>query len=309
MKNKLITKVALIGGGPACTTAAIQLTRSGIDIILVSKEIGGTIKNANLVENLIGYPEGVVGKDFASSFQLQMTKAGVTIILEEVLTVEQVSSGFITKTAETEIQSEYLIVGTGSIPKKLEVEGEKEAFLNGKLFYEMYNVKQFADKKDIGIIGSGDVAYDYALNLQNVANKISIIRRTDKTSSLPILQKRVKNTDNIVLLNNHVIKKVELKDDKISIEMDVDGKLVTIIKDLVLVAVGRKPNYDFLSEDIITEYNNPKSDSKICFVGDVNKNNFRQVSIAMGDGMKVAMEIVKEVALEERYHGASRKIW
>jgi thioredoxin reductase (NADPH) len=267
MKNKLITKVALIGGGPACATAAMQLIRAGIDIILV------------------------------------------TIILEEVLTVEQVSSGYTIKTAETEIHSEYLIVGTGSIPKKLEVEGEKESFLNRKLFYEMYNAKQFADKKDIGIIGSGDVAYDYALNLQNVANKISIIRRTDKTSSLPILQKRVKNTDNIVLLNDYVIKKVELKDDKISLEMDVDGKLITMIKDLVLVAIGRKPNYDFLSEGIITEYNNPKSDSKIYLIGDVNKNNFRQVSIAMGDGMKVAMEIVKEVALEERYHGASRKVW
>jgi len=309
MKNKLITKVVLIGGGPACATAAMQLIRSGLDIILVSKEIGGTIKNANLVENLIGYPEGVVGKDFARSFQLQMTKAGVTIILEEVLTVEQVSSGFITKTAEAEIISEYLIVGTGSIPKKLEVEGEKELFRKGKLFYEMYNVKQFADKKDIGIIGSGDVAYDYALNLQNDAYKISIIRRTDKTSSLPILQKRVKNTDNIVFLNNHVIKKLVLKEDKIILDVDEDGEPKTLTKDLILVAIGRKPNYDFLSVDIVSEYNNPKSDSKIYFIGDVNKNNFRQVSIAMGDGMKVAMEIVKEVALEERYHGASRKIW
>ncbi|MCK4896341.1 MAG: NAD(P)/FAD-dependent oxidoreductase [Candidatus Heimdallarchaeota archaeon] len=309
MKSKLITKVALIGGGPACATAAIQLARSGIEIILVSKEIGGTIKNANLVENLIGYPDGVVGKDFAKSFQLQLTKAGVPIVLEEVLTVEQMGNKYTTKTAETEIISEYLIIGTGSIPKKLDVEGEKEAFLNRKLFYEMYNFKQFADKKDIGIIGSGDVAYDYALNLQNVANKISIIRRTDKTSSLPILQKRVKNTDNIVFLNNHVIKKVEIKDDKTSLEIDEDGKLITMIKDLVLVAIGRKPNYNFLSEDLISEYNNPKSDSKLYFIGDVNKNNFRQVSIAMGDGMKVAMETVKRIIEKEDYHGTSSQVW
>ena len=309
MKSKLITKVALIGGGPACATAAIQLARSGIEIILVSKEIGGTIKNANLVENLIGYPDGVVGKDFAKSFQLQLTKAGVPIVLEEVLTVEQMGNKYTTKTAETEIISEYLIIGTGSIPKKLDVEGEKEAFLNRKLFYEMYNFKQFADKKDIGIIGSGDVAYDYALNLQNVANKISIIRRTDKTASLPILQKRVKNTDNIVFLNNHVIKKVEIKDDKTSLEIDEDGKLITMIKDLVLVAIGRKPNYNFLSEDLISEYNNPKSDSKLYFIGDVNKNNFRQVSIAMGDGMKVAMETVKRIIEKEDYHGTSRQVW
>ncbi len=309
MKNKLITKVALIGGGPACATAAIQLVRSGIEIILVSKEIGGTIKNANLVENLIGYPEGVVGLDFAKSFQLQLTKVGVPIVLEEVLTVEQIGNKYITKTAETEIISEYLIIGTGSIPKKLDVEGEEEANLNGKLFYEIYNVKQFIDKKNIGIIGSGDVAYDYALNLQNAANKISIIRRTAKTSSLPILQKRVKSTENIVVLNNHVIKKIELKEDKIHLEIEKEGNLVTLIKDLILVAIGRKPNYDFLSEGIISEYTNPKSDSKLYFIGDVNKNNFRQVSIAMGDGMKVAMETVKNIAEKEGYHGASRQVW
>ncbi len=306
MKNKLITKVALIGGGPACATAAIQLARSGIEIVLVSKEIGGTIKNANLVENLIGYPHGVVGKDFAKSFQLQLTKAGVPIILEEVLIVEQTGNKYTTKTAETEIISEYLFIGTGSVPKKLDVEGEKEAFLNRKLFYEMYNVKQFTDKKNIGIIGSGDVAYDYALNLQNVANKIAIIRRTDKTSSLPILQKRVNNADNIIVLNNSVIKKFELKDDKIFLYVEEDGKLITMVKDLVFVAIGRKPNYDFLSEDLVSEYNNPKTDSKLKFVGDVNKDNFRQVSIAMGDGMKVAMETVKRIIEKEGYHGTSR---
>ncbi len=309
MKNKLITKVVLIGGGPACATAAIQLIRSGIEIILVSKEIGGTIKNANLVENLIGYPEGVVGLDFAKSFQLQLIKAGVSTVLEEVLSVEQTGNKYTTKTAETEIISEYLFIGTGSIPKKLDVEGEEESFLKGKLFYEIYNAKQFTDKKDIGIIGNGDVAYDYALNLQNIANKTSIIRRNDKTSSLPILQERVKNAENIVVHNKLVIKKILLKDDKIILEMDEDGNSITIIKDLVLVAIGRKPNCDFLSDDLISEYNNPKADSRLYFIGDVNKNNFRQVSIAMGDGMKVAMETVKKITEKEGYHGASRKVW
>ncbi|MBY9000697.1 MAG: NAD(P)/FAD-dependent oxidoreductase [Candidatus Heimdallarchaeota archaeon] len=309
MKNKIITKVALIGGGPACATAAIQLFRSGIEIILISKEIGGTIKNANLVENLIGYPEGVVGREFAKSFRLQLTKVGVPVILEEVLTVEQVTNNYSIKTAETEIISEYLIIGTGSFPMKLDVEGEKESFLNGKLFYEVFNIKQLTDKKDIGIIGSGDVAYDYALNLQDAANKISIIHRTDKTSSLPILQKRVKNANNIVVFKNHVVKKLVLKDDKIILEVEEDGKRITMIKDLVLVAIGRKPNYDFLSVDLISEYNDPKVDSKLKFVGDVTKNNFRQVSIAMGDGMKVAMETVKRITEKEGYHGTFRQVW
>ncbi|MHA1591674.1 MAG: NAD(P)/FAD-dependent oxidoreductase [Candidatus Heimdallarchaeaceae archaeon] len=309
MKNKLITKVALIGGGPACATAAIQLIRSGIDIVLVSKEIGGTIKNANLIENLLGYPEGVVGKNLAKSFQLQLAKAGVPIILEEVLAVEKLSSNYLIRTAESEIISEYLIVGTGSVPKKLKIEGEKEAFQNDKLFYEVFNVKKHVKNKDVIIIGSGDVAYDYALNLQTTAKEIFILHRTEKTTSLPILQKRVQEKENIKVLRNNVLREIDIQDAKITVNVEDDDKTITMLKDIVLVAIGREPNFSFLSKNLISEYREPVADSKIYFIGDVKQGNFRQVSIAMGDGMKVAMEIVKEVTHEERYHGTSREIW
>ncbi len=309
MKNKLITKVTLIGGGPACATAAIQLIRSGIDIVLVSKEIGGTIKNANLIENLIGYPEGVVGKNLAKSLQLQLAKAGVPIILEEVLAVEQLSSNYSIITAESEIISEYLIVGTGSVPKKLKIEGEKEAFQNSKLFYEVFDVKEHVKNKDVIIIGSGDVAYDYALNLQTTAKEIVILHRTEKTTSLPILQKRVQEKENIKVLRKNVLREIDIQDAKIAVNVEDDDKTSTMLKDIVLVAIGREPNFSFLSKNLISEYREPVADSKIYFIGDVKQGNFRQISIAMGDGMKVAMEIVKELTHEERYHGTSREIW
>ncbi len=57
MKNKSETKIALIGGGPACATAAVQFLRFGHEVTLITKEIGGTVRNANLIENLIGFPE------------------------------------------------------------------------------------------------------------------------------------------------------------------------------------------------------------------------------------------------------------
>ena len=51
-------KVVLIGAGPACVSAGIQLARSGIDPLIIASDIGGTVRNANLIENLIGFPEG-----------------------------------------------------------------------------------------------------------------------------------------------------------------------------------------------------------------------------------------------------------
>lgn len=305
----MITKVALIGGGPACATAAIQLFRSGIDVILISKEIGGTIKNANLIENLIGYPEGIVGIEFAKLFQRQLTAIGVPIVLEEVTEVTQCEGKYHIITPETEIVSDYLIIGTGSVPKRLNVEGEEKAFFDGRLFYEIYQAKQFAYNKEVAIIGSGDVAYDYALNLQAIAKKISILRRTDKTSSLPLLQKRVKNTNNIEILSNYSVKKISVEKDQITLEVESEGSLIKMTKELVLVAIGRKPNFDFLSDELIAEYKNPVKEGKISFIGDIKENNFRQVAIAMGDGMKVAMETVKSISEKQDYHGDSRQVW
>ena len=82
MGNNVQTKVALIGGGPACATTAIQLNRSGIDITLIAEEIGGAIRNANLVENLIGFPEGIKGLDFVNLIKTQLLNNKISYINE-----------------------------------------------------------------------------------------------------------------------------------------------------------------------------------------------------------------------------------
>jgi len=39
------------------------------------------------------------------------------------------------------------------------------------------------------------------------------------------------------------------------------------------------------------------------------KGNYRHVSIAMGDGMNVAMEIVKKLSEKGDYNGVTRQVW
>lgn len=295
MNNKLITKVALIGGGPACATAAIQLVRSGIESILIAKEIGGIARNANLIENLLGYPYGITGDEFVSQFKLQLTKIGVPIILEEVRSVKRVDQKFILKTEESEIHSEYLLIGTGSKPKRLNIEGEFEAFQEKKLFYEMYNAKEETSEKDVIIIGSGDAAYDYTMNIAKSAKKISILHRTSQTKSLPLLQKRVKKHENVSILRNHIPIQIRMKEESLALKAQYSEETKEIPADIILVAIGREPIIDFLSDELKEEYEKQPIGSNLLFIGDVKNQDYRQISIAMGDGMKAAMETVKRI--------------
>ena len=298
MKNKLNTRIALIGGGPACATAAVQLVRSGNEAIIIAEEIGGTIKNANLIENLIGFPEGIKGWEFVNLIKAQLLNNKVPYISERVETIEYKESKYLVATSQSEIQAEYLIVGTGSTPKKLEIKGEEEAFQNNKLFYEIYEGKQFTEEKTILIIGSGDVAYDYAMNLCKTAKNISIIQRTSSTKSLPLLQERVEKESKIRIVKNREPVEIILQEEEVILLTEMENKIFPIEADLILVAIGRVPNIQFLSQELRAEYEETLEGTKLYFVGDAKKGNYRQVSIAMGDGMKAAMEINKRLTLE-----------
>jgi len=309
VKNKIKTKVALIGGGPACASAAIQLKRSGVDITLIAEEIGGAIRNANLVENLIGFPEGIKGQDFVNLIKAQLLNNKIPYIDEKVETVDYNKPVYRIKTSSKEIHSEFLIIGTGSIPKKLNVEGEKEAFEQNKLYYEVYNAKKHSNNKSILIIGSGDVAYDYAMSLINTANDIVIVQRTSKTKSLPILQERVKNQKKIKIIKNREPVEIVPVENKVALLTKMDDKSIPMEADIILVAIGKEPNIQFLPDELKAENDKPTENKSIFFIGDAKQGNYRHVSIAIGDGMNVAMEIVKKLSEKGDYNGVTRQVW
>ena len=309
MNNSISTRVALVGGGPACCTAAIQLTRAGIECLLISDEIGGKIRNANLIENLLGFPNGISGEEFVKLVKKQLRQLDVQYVTRKAEKIEYNEKRFVINTSKEEIISEYLIVGTGSIPKKLHLEGEEELFSKNKLFYENYNARNHVKGKNVVIIGSGDVAYDYALNLSDSAENISIIQRSKISKSIPVLQVRVRKQENISVLVGITLNKMKLEGKKIIINAKKNDKSIPIFAEFVIVAIGREPDLNILSKDLLNSYEEKTELPFLHFIGDVKRRNYRQVSIAMGDGMDTAMEIVKKITAEEGYHGTSGEIW
>ena len=304
-KKIIKTKIALIGCGPACTAATIQLTRSGFSPLIICQSSKNTIRNANLIENLIGFPNGISGEEFNRSIILQLANNNAKILEEVVSQVSKEGKSYIVETTKNVIHTGFLIIGSGTKPIYLDVEGEKQAYNNKNLFYEVYNAKNFAENKDIIIIGSGDAAYDYALNLSTIAKEIKIIQRTkNRSKSLVLLQERVMNNEKIAVISGRSVKNFLFneKKDNIQLRLLFNDTLETIKTDLILVAIGRKSNIDFLSPELLQEFNclantvNTRiKNSNIYFIGDVKNGLYRQISIAAGEGVRVAMEIARRI--------------
>ena len=282
--------VVIIGAGPAGLTAAMQLSRQGITPAIFEKnQIGGLLLNANLVENYPGFVEGISGPELVDLFQRQADRLGVQVDQEEVLSVTYEQDLFQVVTSSQEIQARYLVAATGTKARTLPENIFEGDFL-GVLFVDVYPLI-YEINKSIVIIGSGDAALDYALNLAR-HNKIIILNRSTKIKSLPLLWDRIQKVDSINYFSNREINQV-VRDDsgRIMISAGKGSDTEHFECDYLLTAIGREPELGFYQGAFTKKVEELQDKKRLYFIGDLHNGSYRQTAIAVGDGIRAAMQI------------------
>jgi thioredoxin reductase len=255
-------------------------------VIFEKEEPGGLIRNANLVENYLGFPFGVSPDYLVESFEKHLMKFEIDIRREEVLKAGFKGDSFIVRTKPGTSRFDFLVIATGTRPRR-QVQFEKKA--PGKVFYEVWPLKK-SKGKEIGIIGGGDAAFDYALNL-SVNNQVKIFNRSNRTRCLPLLFERCEKNMKIRYFADTVIEDIQDNGRFMTTEFRNKNKKVAHSLDYLIFATGREPEKDFIDDNLVSNAGSLEQDGKLYFIGDVRNELFRQVSIATGDGIRAAMRI------------------
>jgi thioredoxin reductase len=290
--NKDKNQIAVLGGGPAGITAAIQLTRYGLSPLLLERgEIGGLLWNANLVENYPGFPNGVRGEKLIGLMKRQMERIGVTVNREEVVSVEWQENIFLVKTNHAIRNAQYVIVATGTKSKPLPNIISPAA--RERVFTEVWPLAEVTGKR-IVIIGAGDAAFDYGLNLSKNRNFVTILNRGETVKCLPLLFERAAREPRITYRTGIAVREIMLGETATRFVVQCETEVFDA--DHILFAIGREPNRDFLSAEIGRRERELVQAGRLYFVGDVKNESFRQVAIAAGDGLRAAMEIYSRIS-------------
>jgi thioredoxin reductase (NADPH) len=297
-----MSKVAIIGSGPAGYTAGIYAARANLEPVLFEGlESGGQLMLTTDVENYPGFVDGIMGPELMQVFKQQAERFGTVIKTEFIDSIEKTDEGFKLKSSKEEYMFDTVILAPGASARWLGVKGEKE--LQG------YGVSAcatcdgfFFKEKTVAVVGGGDSAMEEALFLTKFATKVIVIHRRDEFRASQIMQDRVLNHDQIEVMWNKTVEEIKgdgavasvvVKDthDESTEEVNLDG---------VFVAIGHDPNVKFLDGlveldekgYIKTGFSTATSTSVdgIFAAGDVADSVYRQAITAAGSGCQAAID-------------------
>ncbi|UCF28026.1 MAG: NAD(P)/FAD-dependent oxidoreductase, partial [Chloroflexota bacterium] len=159
-----IEDVIIIGAGPGGMATALQMKRYGIDpLVFEHNQIGGLLNNANLVENYPGFPGGIPGPKLVKLFEEQIQFYSIRITADSIGQTDHQDNFFIVSSQDQVYRSRFLVIASGTKPRQFS-DINIPMDLQDRVFYEVYPL---LDQKEqlIAIVGAGDAAFDYALNL------------------------------------------------------------------------------------------------------------------------------------------------
>ncbi len=290
----IVEQVIIIGAGPSGLAAAIQLKRYGIQPVVFERaEMGGLLLNANLVENYPGFPFGIPGPELVKLFIQQAHNLNIQVTFEEVLALDYDQGLFRVATSRKSYPAQVAVIATGTRPLAFTDISIPEDLM-GRVYYEVYPLLE-VEGKCVVIVGSGDAAFDYGMNLSK-KNRVVILNRGEAPKCLPLLWERAQKVVNISYQSKTAVMQVEAcPGDKIALNCQSPSGGLQLQADYLVGAIGREPQMGCLSKTIQQKKRELQEQGDLYLIGDVKNGLFRQTSIAVGDGVRAAMEIYRRL--------------
>ncbi len=193
MSETIKTDVLIIGAGPVGLFAVFELGLLDIKAHLVDilDKVGGQCAELypeKPIYDIPGIPL-ITGNGLTEALMEQIKPFNPTFHLGEmVTTVEKIGEPafrVVTDTGKTfECKAVVIAAGGGSFqPKRPPIAGI-EPYEDTSVFYAVRKMEAFRDKRLL-IVGGGDSALDWTLNLQPIAKRLTLVHRRDEFRGAP----------------------------------------------------------------------------------------------------------------------------
>ncbi|HEX6492572.1 MAG TPA: FAD-dependent oxidoreductase [Candidatus Dormibacteraeota bacterium] len=194
--------LTIVGAGPAGLAAAVYAASEGLRAMVVeSVAPGGQAGTTSLIENYLGFPEGVSGSQLADRATVQAKRFGAEILLARpVDDVAPDSGGYISRLSDgTTIASRAVLYAAGVEWRRLDAPGV-DRLLGAGVYYGAGPSEALGCRGcDVVIVGGGNSAGQACMRFSRYAAHVTLLVRGETlgASMSQYLIDQIAQTENI----------------------------------------------------------------------------------------------------------------
>jgi thioredoxin reductase (NADPH) len=252
--------LAIMGAGPAGLTAAVYGGSEGLNTVVIERHSpGGRVGATSLVENLIGHPKGITGKDFAANSREQAEKFGVEFISPvELIKIEKIDDELkLSLSSDAHFFAKTLIIAVGVRYRLLNVP-DTERLTGAGVYYGSAMTEGNRNKgKIVYVVGGANSAGQAAKYFSKYASTVNLVIRGESIDSKmsEYLIKQISATENICIRNNSEIIRVNGTDylESIDIKHTITGKVTNHKLNSLFLLIGGDPYTGCLGDEFLKD--------------------------------------------------------
>ncbi len=308
--------LVIIGAGPAGLACAVYGASEGLKVLLIEQNApGGQAGTSSMIENYLGFPNGVTGADLARRAATQAKRFGTEVLVGNAVTalrredpyrIVELSNG-------TSVACHALMLSSGmAAVKELDVPGVAQLLGAGVYYGAALSEAAMYRDQHVYVLGGANSAGQGALFFSRYAKHVTLIVRKPTLSQQmsQYLVSRIEQAENISVIGNSEITAVygDSHLEKMDIRNADTGECTTLDAAALFIFIGVAPRtepfrslvamddkgfiltgleareaargWGLAREPMMFETNVPG----VFAAGDVRSNANRRIAAAVGEG-------------------------
>jgi thioredoxin reductase (NADPH) len=234
------------GAGPAGLAAAVYAASEGLRAVAIEAVApGGQAGTTSMIENYLGFPQGISGSELATRATAQAKRFGAEVLLARRLVgITRDGPGYVAHLSDgSAVRARAMLVASGVDWRRLEVPGIDELLGSGVYYGAGPSEAVTCSGCRVAIIGGGNSAGQAVIRFSRYASQVTLLVRGPslESSMSQYLISQLKELGNVEVRTNTEVVSLE-SDTRLRALMVSSGSAVARLPaDALFVCIGGVP--------------------------------------------------------------------
>ncbi len=238
--------LTIVGAGPAGLAAAVYAASEGLRAVAVeSVAPGGQAGTTSMIENYLGFPQGISGSELATRASAQARRFGAEILLARRLVgVTRDGPGYVAELSDgATVRSRALLLASGVDWRRLDVPGIEQLLGSGVYYGAGPSEAVTCTGGRVAIVGGGNSAGQAVIRFSRYAAQVTLLVRGSslEASMSQYLIKEIGKIANVDVLTSTEVVGLEADGRLRALTVSSGGSVSRLQADSLFVCIGGVP--------------------------------------------------------------------